>query len=166
MVIIIGNIIALVASLIMVYSGILKEKKKILFFQTLQIGITVISNIVLGGFTGAINNILNCVRNILCYKDKLGLKERIIITILSIIFTLLFNDIGLIGLLPLISSVAYIWLMNVKDVIKFKYLVIFNISLWFIYDFYIKAYIFAIFEFITIATTCISIIQIIRKKNK
>ena len=34
--------------------------------------------------TGAIINILSCVRNILCYKNKLGLKEKIIITILSV----------------------------------------------------------------------------------
>lgn len=32
--IIIGNIIALIASILMVYSGMLKQKKKILYFQT------------------------------------------------------------------------------------------------------------------------------------
>lgn len=45
---IIGNIIALTASLLMVYSGILKEKNKILYVQTVQIGLSVVSNIVLG----------------------------------------------------------------------------------------------------------------------
>ena len=48
MLLIIGNIIALTASLLMVYSGILKEKKKILYVQTVQIGLSVVSNIVLG----------------------------------------------------------------------------------------------------------------------
>lgn len=47
--IIIGNIIALIASILMVYSGMLKQKKKILYFQTVQIGMSVISNIILGG---------------------------------------------------------------------------------------------------------------------
>lgn len=36
--IIIGNIVALIASIIMVYSGYLKQKKKILYVQTIQIG--------------------------------------------------------------------------------------------------------------------------------
>jgi hypothetical protein len=121
---IIGNIIALIASLLMVYSGTLKQKKKILYFQTLQIGSFVISDLVLGGLSGAIINALSLVRNILCYKDKLGLKEKLIITILSIILTLRFNNLGLIGLFPLISTVTYIWLMNIKNVINFKLLII------------------------------------------
>ena len=53
-----------------------KTKEKILYFQTVQIGLSVISNIILGGITGAIINALSLIRNILCYKDKLGLKEK------------------------------------------------------------------------------------------
>lgn len=37
---------------------------------------SVISNIILGGITGAIINALSMLRNILCYKNKLGLKEK------------------------------------------------------------------------------------------
>ena len=88
--IIIGNIIAFIASILMVYSGMLKQKKKILYFQTVQIGLSVISNIILGGITGAIINALSLIRNILCYKDKLGLKEKIGITFLAVILTLKF----------------------------------------------------------------------------
>lgn len=66
--IIIGNIIALIASIIMVYSGFLKQKKTILYTQTIQIGLSVLSNIVLGGITGAIINALSCVRNIYVIK--------------------------------------------------------------------------------------------------
>ena len=85
--IIIGNIIALIASILMVYSGILKEKKKILYIQTIQIGLFVIGNLVLGGITGAIINALGCIKNILYYKDKLGLKEKIIITVLAVVLS-------------------------------------------------------------------------------
>ena len=130
--IIIGNIIALIASILMVYSGILKQKKKILYFQTVQIWISVISNIILGGITGAIINALSLIRNILCYKNKLGLKEKIVITILSIILTLKFNNLGYIGLLPLISTIVYIWLINIKNVKNFKLLIAFTMIMWFI----------------------------------
>ena len=85
---------------------------------------SVISNIILGGITGAIINALSLIRNILCYKDKLGLKEKIVITILAIILTLKFNNLRYIGLLPLISTVTYIWLMNIKNVKRFKLLII------------------------------------------
>ena len=46
--ILIGNLIAIIASGLMIYTGILKEKKKIIYIQTIQIGLLVISTIVLG----------------------------------------------------------------------------------------------------------------------
>lgn len=163
--IIIGNIIALIASILMVYSGMLKQKKKILYFQTVQIGMSVISNIVLGGITGAIINGLSMVRNILCYKDKLGIKEKMVITILAVILTFKFNNLGYIGLLPLISTVTYIWLMNIKSVKNFKLLIVFTMFMWFIYDIVIKSYTSAVFDFMNIIANIVTILQIKSVKN-
>ena len=158
--IIIGNIIALIASIIMVYSGFLKQKKTILYTQTIQIGLSVLSNIVLGGITGAIINALSCVRNILCYKDKLDLKAKIILIFLATTLSLMFNNLGIIGLLPVISTITYILLMNTKDIIKFKWLIVLTTLMWFIYDLFIKSYTSAIFDFMNIVANIISIIQI------
>ncbi|MGN1351656.1 MAG: YgjV family protein [Clostridia bacterium] len=163
--IIIGNIIALIASIIMVYSGFLKQKKTILYAQTIQIGLSVLSNIVLGGITGAIINALSCVRNILCYKNKLDLKSKIILIFLATTLSLMFNNLGVIGLLPVISTITYILLMNTKDIIKFKWLIIFTMLMWLIYDLFIKSYTSAIFDFMNIVANIISIIQI-RLQNK
>ena len=160
MFLIIGNIIAMIASILMVYSGILKEKKKILYVQTIQIGLSVISNIVLGGITGAIINAISLIRNIIYYKDKLGLKEKISITILSVALSLIFNNLGIIGLLPVISNITYIWLMNLKDVRKFKLLVAFTMLMWFIYDIVIKSYTSAIFDFMNLIANLITMFQI------
>lgn len=164
--IITGNIIALIASLMMVYSGLIKEKKKIIFIEIIEIILFIISNIFLGGFTAAINNFFNCVRNVLCYKNKLGIKEKILITILSTIFSIVINNLGFIGLLPLISTIIYLWLMNIKDIINFKYLVIFTMIMWFIYDITIKSYVAALFDFAFIISNVISIISIKQTKNK
>lgn len=164
--IIIGNIIALIASIIMVYSGYLKEKKKILYIQTIQIGLSVLSNIVLGGITGAIINAISCVRNILCYKEKLNNTSKIILIALATILSLCFNNLGTIGLLPLISTITYIMLMNMKNVIKFKYLIIFTMILWFFYDLYIKSYTSACFDVMCIITNVGSIIQMNKQKFK
>lgn len=163
--IIIGNIIALIASLLMVYSGVIKQKKKILYIQTVQIGMSVVSNIILGGITGAIINALSCIRNILCYKNKLGLKEKILITILSLTLSLLFNNLGWIGFLPLISTITYLWLMNIEDVIKFKVLIIFTMVLWCVYDIYIKSYTSAVFDFMNAVANVVSIYQLKCVKN-
>ena len=163
--IIIGNIIALIASILMVISGLQKKKKTILFIQIIQIALSVISNIVLGGYTGAVINAISCVRDILCYKDKLGTKEKIIIIILAIGLTIIFNNLSLIGLLPLIATIVYISFMNIKDVVKFKFLVIFSMIMWLVYDLYIKSYTSGIFDFLSITANIIAIYQL-QKNNK
>ena len=129
-------------------------------------GLFVLSNIVLGGITGAIINALSCIRNILCYKNKLDLKAKIILILLSTILSLIFNNLGLIGLLPVISTVVYILLMNTKDVVKFKWLSIFTMLMWLVYDLFIKSYTSAIFDFMNIMANIISIIQISLRNNK
>lgn len=158
--IIIGNIIALIASILMVLAGLQKKKKKILFIQIIQIALSVISNLVLGGYTGAIINALSCVRDILCYKDKMGTREKIIIIILAVGLSLIFNNLGWIGLLPLIATVVYISFMNTKDVVKFKFLIIFSMVMWLIYDLYIKSYTSGVFDFASIIANLIAIWQI------
>ena len=163
--IIIGNAVGLIASILMVYSGYLKQKNKILYIQTVQIGLAVLSNIILGGITGAIINLISCVRNILCYKEKLNNTAKVVLITLAIILTLCFNNLGIVGLLPLISTITYISLMNIKNVIKFKYLIIFTTLLWFCYDLYINSYTSACFDVMCILTNLGSIIQIKKQKE-
>ncbi len=156
---IIGNAIALAASILMVYSGILKNKKKILYVQSIQIGLFTISNLVLNGIPGVIINAINFIRNILCYKNKLGLIEKIVLTVLTIILVIYFNNLGVIGLLPLIGAIVYLWFMTVQDVKKFKLLIIITTVLWCVYDFTIQSYTSSVFDLLTILTNVISIIK-------
>ena len=157
----VGNIVATIAAMFMLYAGVLKEKKKILFIQTIQIALLVASNFILGGIIGGILNILCIIRNLLSYNDKLGLKSKIIITVLSIPF----NNKGLLGLLPTISTVLYLWLMNTKDVIKFKWLIIFTNFTWLVYDIIILSIVTAVFDFFCILTNFVAILGI-KKDNK
>lgn len=163
--IIVGNFIALLASLAMVYAGILKDKKKILYTQTIQCALFIISNIILGGIPGAIVNFLSCIRNILCYHNRLKSLEKIILIVLSIILTIMFNDLGFIGLLPTISTILYILFMNTKNIFKFKYLVLITTLLWLIYDICIKSYTSFIFDVFCIIATLISLLQLKNKKE-
>lgn len=155
-----GNFIALIASILMIYVGTIKDKSKIIFTQTIQIMITIISNIILGGITGAIINIICCIRNIFCYKEKLSKTVQTILIILSIIFSLIFNDLGLIGLLPLISTVIYTIFMNIQDVVKFKVLIMVTTFMWFIYDLTILSYSAALFDLLCVFTNFVSILRI------
>ena len=73
-----GNIVALIASILMVVSGSLKDRKKIIYVQTLQIIAFTISDLILGGYTGAIINVISLIRNNLVYVDKLTTMPKII----------------------------------------------------------------------------------------
>lgn len=110
-------------------------------------------------------NGIGLVRNILCYKDKLHIKEKVIIIILSVILTLKFNNLGFIGLLPLISMVLYICFINIKNVVKFKLLIIFTFCMWLVYDLYINSYFSAFFYFVNIMANFVSIFQLRKKVN-
>ncbi len=157
---IIGNIIALIGSILMVCTGLIKKKDKIIFVQTIQIGLMIISNFVLGGITGAITNIISCIRNILCYKNKLNKIAKTLIIIASAICAILFSNTGFISLLPLFCTIIYTLFMNIKDVIKFKWLIIFTMIIWLIYDIYIKSYTSSIFDFMSVITNMFSIYKI------
>lgn len=159
MYVIVANVIALIASVMMVYSGILNNKKKILWIQTIQIGLSVISNIILGGITGAIINGISLVRNIICYKEKLTTSIKVIITAVSIGLSIKFNNLGIIGYLPVISTVTYIWLMTIKDVKRFKLLIAFTMLMWFVYDFCIKSYTSAAFDFMNLIANVVTVIN-------
>ena len=160
MALIIGNIIALIGSILMVYAGVVKDKKGILIVQSMQIGLLAISNLVLNGISGFIINTINFIRNIICYKDALSLKVKIVLSIISIVLTIYFNNLGLIGYLPLINGLIYLWFMTMKEVIKFKILIIGSVVLWLIYDFTIQSYTASAFDLITIIVSTISVIKL------
>ena len=166
--IVVGNVIALIASILMVIAGFQKFKKKILFVQIIQIALSVASNIILGGYTGAIINAISLVRDILCYKDKMGTKEKVIIIIFSVGLSIAFNNLGWIGMLPVVATVTYIIFMSTKNVVKFKTVIIFAMAMWFLYDLRIKCYTASAFDFASIIANLIAIYQIkkgIKKEN-
>lgn len=165
--ILLGNIVALIASLFMVYAGLLKKKSKILLFQCFELALYTISNLILGGIPGAIINFLGMIGNILGYKNKLNIIAKIILTILTVVLTILFNNLGIFGYLPLVCMITYLWIIDIKNVFTFKIFILFIMSLWAIYDFSIKSYVATVFDILTMISTIISMIQLKNsKKNK
>ena len=164
MVLIIGNVVAFIASLVMVYSGLIKEKKKLLIFQSIEILLFIVSNAVLGGISGVIINAVSFIRNIICYKDKLDFKAKVILSILSTGLVVYFNNLGVIGYFPLIGTLIYLWFMTVKSPVKFKLLYMVLTLFWGIYDITIQSYTSVMFDIFTLITSTISIIRIKKKK--
>ena len=162
--IIIGNTIAFVAAILMVYTGLVLRKNKILILQIIQMFLLMISNLILGGITGAISNVIGCIRNYLCYKDKMNTITKMLIIIITTAISLYFNNLGIIGLLPIMSTILYTWLIDSKNIIYFKLSIVITMIMWCIYDFNIKSYIMMVIDFLTVITTSISIYKLRKKK--
>jgi hypothetical protein len=77
--IIIGNIISLIATIIMAISGLIKDSKKFVIFQTTQILISAVANLFLLSPSGVISNLAGATRNILWYNKKLNKISKIIL---------------------------------------------------------------------------------------
>ena len=163
---IIGNAVALLASLFMVYSGILKKKNQILIAQNVQIILLIISNIILGGISGAISNTAGLIRNLLYQKKWLKMPIKIALTLISSIIAIKLNTEGIIGYLPLLANAVYIFLMDLKDVKKIKLLLIATMTMWLIYDTLIKSYTSATFDFATIVANIVVLIKMQTNKDK
>lgn len=155
--ILIGNIIGFIGALSMVLVGLQKKKKNILLAQNLQMVLLTISNLILGGITGAVVNVIGLFRNCLCIKNKLDPFWKENIAIATILLGILCNKNGIIGYLPCVATLIFLYSMNMKDVIKFKFVLAFIMLLWFIYDMCIMSYTTAIFDLITFVTTLITV---------
>lgn len=150
--VIIANVIDLIASVVQLYTGTVKEKTKILLLQILQLGTQTVSMLLLGAVPGAISNILSCVRNYLCYKDIFTWPVKIILTVVSFFLTFAFNNQGLLGYLPFAVCTIYVLFMDIKDPVKFKLLVTLTFVPWVFYYLIIKSYTGAFFAAATVVT--------------
>ena len=63
------------------------------------------------------------------------------------------------------STLLYIWLMDLKNVVDFKKITIITLVLWFIYDFVVKLYTTAFFDFASVISNVYAINEINNKKK-
>ena len=166
MIIIIANVIDFIAALLQVGSGSIKKKSKILLVQIIQLLMQGVSMLLTGGVTGAINNVLSCYRNYLCYKEKLNRVWKGILIAASVAMTVLFNNQGLLGIIPVAVCTVYILLMDVKDPIKFKLLVTLSFVPWIIYHFALQLYVAAIFDAVSVITSAVTLVVMMKGKKR
>lgn len=164
--IITANIIDFLAALLQVGSGSIKKKDKILAVQIIQLLMQGVSMLLLGGITGAISNVLSCVRNYLCYKERLSKLWKGILIAASAAMTVAFNNQGWLGVIPFVVCTVYILLMDMKDPLGFKILVTLSFAPWLVYHFVLKAYVATVFDAATIITSSVTLIMMHREKRR
>jgi len=159
--IIVGNAIAFAGALIMVMIGLIKKKRNILIAQCMQFAVMGIGNLVLGGVTGFVSNIVSIARNVVCFYRPLTIPLKILFIVILGGIGLYTNNLGLIGLCPVISAVLFTWFLD-ADEIRLKKVIIITSVLWTCFDFTIHNYVTMVMDILTIATNVAGIIMIRR----
>ena len=158
--VLIANIISLVGAVIMVVIGFIPERSRILKLQCVQWLILGIANVMLGGVTGLISNLVSIVRNLWSLKRELTRPVILFFIVLQIALSIPFNTLGLLGWLPTIAAIAFTLFLNSKDARVLKLAIIFGQVLWSIFDFSLMNYSAFAFDIFTIISSLVGIWQL------
>lgn len=141
-----AHICALIGFIFLIISTQVKEKNKILVFQSLFSFFFFLQYILLGIYSASILNIVSLIRNIVYYKSD-NKKSTYFILLLTLIVGIICtiydsrNYILIISIMPLIINLLYAYILNQKDIVKIKKVFLFCSILWIVYDFFVKAYV-------------------------
>lgn len=102
-----GNIFSLLAMLSDSASSTRKTAKGILWIQNLSQVFYCIGSIILKGYSSAAQNVVSILRNLVAIK-KINSKElEWILIALGVVLGVVFNNLGLVGYLPVIANLQY-----------------------------------------------------------
>ena len=104
---IIGNLCSLLAMGTDSLSSAQKTAKRVLWVQNLSQTIYCIGTILLRGYSGAVQNVVSIIRNLVAIKQITAKWIQWTLTILGVVLGLVFNNIGWAGLLPVIANLQY-----------------------------------------------------------
>jgi hypothetical protein len=149
----------------MIAVGFLKDKKTIVLTQSVQLTIMSVGNIMLGGITGAMVNIVCIVRNLLSLKIKFDTKWKLGFIAAQGILTALANTVGLIGWLPFIAGCFFTLCLDTSNGILLKGAIILGQVAWAIYDFHFMNYSAFVFDLLAIVSNSIGVFMLLKQKK-
>ena len=147
--VLLANILTFVGESKLFVASSRKNKKDILIFQIICMGLTSISSFLLKGYSGVVMGVLGILRNILSIKN---IGSRLISYLFigsAIVFGILFNNNGLLGLLAIMANVSQslFILSRTATTKQIRLACSFSSLCWTIYNFAIKGYVGAAFSF-------------------
>ena len=105
--ILIGNICSLLAMGTDSISSTRKTAKGVLWMQSLSQLIYCIGTIVLRGYSGAVQNVVSIIRNLVAIKQIESKVVEWALVFLGVALGLWFNNLGWVGLLPVVANLQY-----------------------------------------------------------
>ncbi|MBO7645341.1 MAG: YgjV family protein [Alphaproteobacteria bacterium] len=163
---ILGNIFSLVAAICLAISVFKKTTKSLLLWQSVEVVFCILSNIALVTYSALTTNSLALVRDILAYKNKLTETATFLLLVGCIIFGLMANNRGFVGVFPMMASLVYtLFLYAFRNEQQIRFALIINLMLWFVHDFYVGAYPSAVMDVSLSAWTLFNILKNMKIKK-
>ena len=164
-IVIIANIISLLGCALMVFVGLLKEKRQILSVQCVQFVLQGAANLMLGGKSGFIANVVSILRNLAFFRFKNTVWLKLFFIALQLLLSLGSLGGGIISWFPLFSAVLFTWFLDLKSEVKLKIVIIITQILWLAYDFAYSNYVAVVFDCFTMLSNIIGIVMILRDRK-
>ena len=161
---ILGNAVSMVGCLIMVAIGLLKKKSHILIAQSVQCGFMGFGNLILGGVSGFICNIVTILRNLVFVKYPVTTRLKIIFIVLQLALSAGSLSANLVTWLPLIAASLFTWFLDTTSAAKLKVVILCTQVMWLIYDLYYRNYVAAAFDVMTMISNIIGFFMVRKAK--
>lgn len=161
-----GNIVALLASAMLVVVGCCKKKRNALIAEIIESGFYAASDGILGGVSGVITNLAAIVRNLLCYFDKMNWPVKLLLCAVTLGVGAFVNTLGWIGVLPLFGTCVYICFMDTHDELKFKLIFAATMVPWLLFDLTIHSYVGVVCDALSFGGALLAAERIIRDRRR
>lgn len=158
----IGNGFSLIGCAIMVAIGFLKKKKQILLAQSVQCLFMGVGNLVLGGISGFICNIVTILRNLVFLKCNNTLFLKFFFIGLQFVLSIGTLSAGWISWLPILSAALFTWCMDTRSEAKLKICILCTQVMWLTYDLYFLNYVASTFDVMTMVSNLIGLRMILK----
>lgn len=159
-ILLIGNCISMIGCLIMVGIGFLKKKSHILIAQSVQCAFMGTGNLILGGVSGFIANIVSILRNLVFARISVTTPLKLFFIALQLVLSLKSLDGGWICWLPILAAAIFTWFLDTKKETTLKVVIITTQVLWLIYDIYYHNYVAATFDVLTMCSNLIGFFMV------
>lgn len=137
-----------------------KNKFKILLFQEQMQLSYIISNLLLRGYSGLIQNAVGFVRNIVIMRNVDSKLINYGLIILALGLGIGFNNLGILGLLPVFGGLqASLVMLKEQDVRKIKVSIILNLLTYVVYSFALMNYVAVITNLVSVFATLGSLLK-------
>lgn len=162
---ILGNILSLIGCIIMVATGFIKTKKRVLIVQCIQVAFLGLANLILGAYAGFISGMVAIARNLVFYRVKSTNTLKLLFIFIQIALTVRPDNFQIVEILPILAAITFTWYIDTDNEITFKKVIILINVFWLIYDFSYFNYMAMSFDFFTILSNLMGIKMIKNDKS-